>query len=79
MYVEAEIEEEKGERGEWVRRVNGHSFARAIRDEACEFEGDGYEVVAVFPVAEGGWGSMADGGAGWSYTQGAIVVARKAD
>ncbi len=57
--------------------IDGHDLASQIEGACNEFERNGYSILSVSTKIDGFREFGFQSGAGWSYTAGAIVVARR--
>ncbi len=56
-----------------IRAYDGHDLARLVEEACNEFERNGFAIVSVTPKTDGQY----SGYAGWSYTAGVLILARK--
>ncbi len=57
--------------------VDPVELAEHIEDACNQLAGEGYEIVTITPINSGDFTFIHQGGAGWSYTTGVVITAKK--
>ena len=59
-------------------RADGNELALRIEVTCNSLEREGFDVISVMPVDQGMYQAVTNGGAGWTYTYGAVITAKSA-
>lgn len=60
-----------------VAAIDPHELTKNIETACNQLADKGYEVVSITPHVSGDFMKVYEGGAGWSYTTGVVITAKK--